>query len=84
MQWRKLDHMRTICTSLQTDTHNNTSLLNFLTGLMLFLTPNQPCQTLKAFNSTQLHFQINNEVIVRATISDICLTSLDVKAEIQH
>ena len=28
MQWHQLDHMQTICTSLQTDNHTNTSLLN--------------------------------------------------------
>jgi len=28
-QWRQLDHMQTICTSLQTDNHINTSPLNF-------------------------------------------------------
>ena len=28
-QWHQLDHMHTICTSLQTDNHTNTSSLNF-------------------------------------------------------
>ena len=28
-QWHQLDHMQTICTSLQTDNHTNTSSLNF-------------------------------------------------------
>ena len=28
-QWYQLDHMQTICTSLHTDNHNNTSSLNF-------------------------------------------------------
>ena len=28
-QWRQVDHMQTICTSLQTDNHTNTSSLNF-------------------------------------------------------
>ena len=28
-QWHKLDHILTICTSLQTDNHTNTSSLNF-------------------------------------------------------
>jgi len=28
-QWHQLDHMLTICTSLQTDNHTNTSSLNF-------------------------------------------------------
>jgi len=39
-QWQQLDHMQTICTSLQTDNHTNTSSLNS----MLFLTPNQQHQ----------------------------------------
>jgi len=29
MQWHQLDHMQTICTSLLTDNHANTSSLNF-------------------------------------------------------
>jgi len=29
MQWHQLDHMQTICTSLQTANHTNTSSLNF-------------------------------------------------------
>ena len=44
MQWHQLDHMQTICTSLQTDNHTNTSSLIF-TGQVLFLTPNQLCQS---------------------------------------
>ena len=28
-QWHQLDHMQTICTSLHTDNHINTSSLNF-------------------------------------------------------
>jgi len=43
MQWHQLDHMRTICTSLQTDNHTNTSSLIF-PGRMLFMTPNQQMQ----------------------------------------
>ena len=30
MQWQQLDHMQTICTSLQSDNHTNTSSVNFL------------------------------------------------------
>jgi len=41
-QWHQLDQMQTICTSLQTDNHTNTS--QFFTGRMLLLTPNQQCQ----------------------------------------
>ena len=31
-QWHQLDHMQTVCTSLQTDNHISTSSLNFLLG----------------------------------------------------
>ena len=44
MQRHQLDHMQTICTSLKTDNHINTSSLSY-TGRMLFLTPNQQCQS---------------------------------------
>jgi len=41
-QWHQLDDMQTICISLQTDNHNNTSSLNFYRpDALLFLTPNQ-------------------------------------------
>jgi len=30
-QWRQLDHMQKICTSLQTDNHTDTSSLNIYT-----------------------------------------------------
>jgi len=39
--------MQIICTSLQTDNHTSTSPLTFFTGQMLFLTPNQQCQSPK-------------------------------------
>ena len=42
--WYQLDHMKTVCTSLQTDNHVNTSSLNFYSR-MLFLIPNQQCQS---------------------------------------
>ena len=66
MQWYQLDHMQTICTSLQTDNHINTSSLNVYRhiyihtklysaknrenesealGQVLFLMPNQQCQS---------------------------------------
>ena len=43
-QWYQLDHMQIICTSLQTDNHASTSSLIF-TGWVLFLMPNQQCQS---------------------------------------
>jgi len=44
IQWHQVDYMQTICTLLQTDNYTNTPSLNFFTGQMLFLTPNQQCQ----------------------------------------
>jgi len=44
-QWHQLEHTQIICTSLQTDNHASTSSLNFFTGQMLFLMPNQQCQS---------------------------------------
>jgi len=44
-QWHQLDHMQINCTSLQTDNHASTPSLNFFTGQMLFLSPNQPTQS---------------------------------------
>jgi len=43
-QWHRLDHMQ-VCTSFQTDNHANTSLLQFFTGRMPFLPPNQQRQS---------------------------------------
>ena len=42
--WDGMDHMQTICTSLHTDNHINTSWLKFYRP-MLFLTSNQQCQS---------------------------------------
>ena len=38
-QWHQVDHMQTICTSLQTDNDASTSSLKFFTGQTLFLMP---------------------------------------------
>ena len=43
MQWHQLDRMQTICTSRQTPTPHN----SFFTDRMLFLTPNQRCQSIE-------------------------------------
>jgi len=48
MQWHQLDRMQTICTSRQTPTPHN----SFFTGRMLFLTPNQRCQSIEGMQST--------------------------------
>ena len=47
-QWHQLGHME-VCTSLQTDNHANTPPLNFFTGRMPFLTPNQQRQITEEF-----------------------------------
>jgi len=44
MQWHQLDHMQTICISLQTDNHTNTNHSIFA-GWMLVLMPNQQHQS---------------------------------------
>ena len=46
-QWHQLDHMHIIIyTSIQTDNHASISLITqFYTGQMLFLLPNQQCQS---------------------------------------
>jgi len=53
-QWHQLDHMQIICTSLHTDNHASTSSLNFFTGRMHFLTPNQECQSIEGKSQKQL------------------------------
>jgi len=50
----QMDHMQIMCTSFQTDNHASTSSLNFFTGWMLFLPPNQECQSTEG-NSHQRH-----------------------------
>ena len=54
MQWHQLDHMQTICTSLQTDNHASTPPLSFFTGRMPFLPPNQQRQRTEGKNLLQL------------------------------
>ena len=60
MQWRLLNHMRTVCTSLQTDNRTNTSSLNFFTGRMLYLTPNQRCQSTEGTQCKDLNVEHGN------------------------
>jgi len=43
-QWNQLDYIEIICTSVQIDNHASSSTLIF-TGWMLFLMPNQQCQS---------------------------------------
>jgi len=44
-QWHQLHHTQITCILLQTDNHASTSSLIFFTGQMLFLMPNQQCQS---------------------------------------
>jgi len=44
-QWHQLDHMQIICTTLQTNNYASIPSLNFWMGRMLFLMPNQQCQS---------------------------------------
>ena len=55
-QWHQLEHMQ-VCTSIQTDNHASTSPLNFFTGRMPFLPPNQQRQSTegKFYTSTHTH-----------------------------
>jgi len=46
-QWHKLGHMQ-VCTLLQTDNHASTPPLEFFTGRMPLLLPNQQHKALKA------------------------------------
>jgi len=64
MQWHQLDHVQTICTSIQTENHTNTSSLSFFTGRMLFLTPNQQCQSTEGSEMTTRCAYISNANIL--------------------
>jgi len=43
-QWHQLGHIQ-VCLSLQRDNDTSTPSLSFFTGRMLFLPPNQQCQS---------------------------------------
>ena len=83
MQWYQLDHMQTICISLQTDNHINTSSLNVYRhiythtklysaknrenesealGQVLFLMPNQQCQSTEGNTGKQTTAFVTNTV----------------------
>jgi len=55
MQGHQLDHMQTICTSLQTDNHASTPSLNYYRS-DLFPMPNQQCQSTEGNqNDSRVH-----------------------------
>jgi len=45
IQWHQLGMCKQSATAFETDNHTNTSSLKFITGRMLFLMPNQQCQS---------------------------------------
>jgi len=49
--------MQTICTSLQTDNHINTSSVNFFTNRVLFLTLKQQCESTKGIKKYDLRLE---------------------------
>ena len=58
-RYRRSKHRKSLCTSLQTDNHTNTSLLIFI-GRMLFLTPNQQSQSNQGQSTEgKFHFSEN-------------------------
>ena len=68
-QLHQLDHMQTICTSLQTDNHHNTSSLNFLQAGCSSWCQTNSGKALKAINNNNLNQQFlmcsNVETITR-------------------
>jgi len=50
-QWHQMGHMN-VCTSLQTDNHTSTPPLQFFTGRMPFLPPNQQRQSTEGTSDT--------------------------------
>jgi len=79
----KLDHMQIICTTLQTDNHASTPSLNFLWAgrRMLFLTPNQQCQSNEGsarhnlINALQMIFTTTTTTTALLTLSRITQVS---------
>jgi len=57
-QWHQLGHML-VCISLQTDNHASTPPLQFFTGRMLFLPPNQQRQSTEGMAHISMHVPAN-------------------------
>jgi len=75
MQWHQLDHMQTICTSLQTDNHTNTSSLNFYRPNAL---PDAQPTLSKHWKACQVSFREDIEIAsgIMCSIAFIALTLL--------
>jgi len=78
-----------ICTLLQTDNHAITSTLNSFTGWILFLMPNQQCQSTEG-NSLQcirllviefVHQQCNSNESIRKTVCTVTTTTTTVSRD---
>jgi len=70
-QWPQLDHMQIICTLLQRDNHARISSHVF-TDWMLFLMPNQQCQSTEGQNTD---ITIKKKISSKKTINQVNLTS---------
>ena len=65
-QWHQLDHMQTTCTLLQTDNHTTpTPHHSIFTGRMLFMTPDQQCQSTEGTRKSNLASKYNIQVGVQ-------------------
>jgi len=82
MQWHQLDHMQTICTSLQTDNHTNTSSLNFYRPDALSDAQTDSVKALKALYITVYKFNLITTTIptdllrVESANAFVCLTGV--------
>jgi len=56
-QWHQLDHMQTVCTSLETDNHTRTSTLNFLQTRCSSWCPSNSVKALKANEQNKIHIK---------------------------
>jgi len=58
MQWHQLDHMQTICTSLQTDNHTNTSSL-IITGPRMWNSLPATIRQVTSYGQFRQHLKIH-------------------------
>jgi len=76
-QWHQLDHMQIICISLQTDNHASTSSFNFLqAGCLLFLMPNQQCQSTEGCANNNINVPVPNSIAMNTILSLISIDEL--------
>ena len=75
MQWHQLDHMQTICTSIQTDNHTNTWSLNFYGPDALSDAKFHQCQSTEGITITILLLQVYGYKAFRCDSSIVPTTS---------